>query len=367
MSMSRQLSRQLITTCAMVTSHTNATAERADLPSSRTLWSVHGQKQMLRLWCRLHEKLAKGAAAWLPPTGGGGLALLGDSITESWRGTEFGVRKPRAAGVPRVLRETLGARWPAPLVLGIAGDQTQHLLWRLQHGEAAGSWARTPETLSVLLIGTNNLGAGQRPSEAAAGVLAVASWLLRHTAGRVLVLATLPRGDAWRLRQLCPAPCRRKGAEEAVGRGGVRTRCVCDAARRPRRSFMPAVLRLNALVRPAVAALGGRAAFADCGGDFVAPPGDRSAVRLSLMPDAYAAPLKPQTAKFAPNRPLGGPGGAAPETHACAPLHGAGSIPMPVGIGSWRAAWLPPSTVSRLATTSDLEAVRCNIEARLKP
>ena len=137
---------------------------------------------MLRLWCKLHEKLVKSAATWRPPTGGG-LALLGDSITESWRGTEFGRRVPRAHGVPRVLRETLGTRWPEPLVLGIAGDQTQHLLWRLQHGEAAASWTQAPEMLTVLLIGTNNLGAGQRLAEAAAGVLAAASWLLRHTAG----------------------------------------------------------------------------------------------------------------------------------------------------------------------------------------
>ena len=175
-----RMSHQLqLTACAV---STNSTPERADLPSPRTLWSVRGQKPMLRLWCKLHEKLVKSAATWRPPTGGG-LALLGDSITESWRGTEFGRRVPRAHGVPRVLRETLGARWPEPLVLGIAGDQTQHLLWRLQHGEAAASWTQVPEMLTVLLIGTNNLGAGQRPAEAAAGVLAAASWLLRHTAG----------------------------------------------------------------------------------------------------------------------------------------------------------------------------------------
>ena len=95
---------------------------------------------MLRLWCKLHEKLVKSAATWRPPAGGG-LALLGDSITESWRGTEFGRRVPRAHGVPRVLRETLGTRWPEPLVLGIAGDQTQHLLWRIENGELKGCWS----------------------------------------------------------------------------------------------------------------------------------------------------------------------------------------------------------------------------------
>ena len=225
---------QQLTSCAVVTSRTNSTPERADLPSPRTLWSVRGQKPMLRLWCKLHDKLVKGAATWQQPTGGSGLALLGDSITESWRGTEFGRRVPRAAGVPRVLRETLGTRWPAPLVLGIAGDQTQHLLWRLQQGEAVAPWTQAPGMLSVLLIGTNNLGAGQRPAEAAAGVLAVASWLLRHTAGRVLVLATLPRADAWRLRQLCPAACRREGAAEALGRGSPTSKFVFEGGRRRR-------------------------------------------------------------------------------------------------------------------------------------
>ena len=251
---------------------------------------------MLRLWCRLHEKLARESAAWLPAQGG--LALLGDSITESWRGTELGLRPPRTLGVPRVLHETLGARWPSPLVLGIAGDQTQHLLWRLQSGEAATSWRSDPQMLAAVLIGTNNLGSGQRPSEAASGVLAVTAWLLRHTEGRVLVMATLPRADTWRLRQLCPLSCR-EGVAEAVGRGGVRLRCVCDAARRPRRSFAPAVLRLNARVAAGVQELGradgagrGRVAFVDCGGEFVDPEGAaregggvREGVRRSLMPD----------------------------------------------------------------------------------
>lgn len=37
---------------------------------------------------------------------------------------------------------------------GIAGDQTQNLLWRIQNGEVAGLNPR----LVVLKIGTNNLG-----------------------------------------------------------------------------------------------------------------------------------------------------------------------------------------------------------------
>ena len=61
--------------------------------------------------------------------------LLGDSITEAWRGTSYGNPSERTAGVPAVLHQTLGKQFDAsPLVLAISGDQTQHLLWRLQLG-----------------------------------------------------------------------------------------------------------------------------------------------------------------------------------------------------------------------------------------
>ena len=293
----------------------NLTAPEApDEPSPRSLWSVRGRPHMLRSWCRLHKKLVREAATYdhwsVPSHSGSRLVLLGDSITESWRGTEFGARPPRTAGVPRVLREGLGARWPSPLVLGIAGDQTQHVLWRLEHGEASAAMAVDPHMLCALLIGTNNLGFGQRPAEAAAGVLAVVSWLLRHTAGRVLVMASLPRGDgAWRLRALCPTSCRdgcmAPGLSSSVARppacrefvkGKLRWRCVCDAARRPRRSFMPAIARLNELVRARVEALrardGASAAwrlgYVDCGAPFVGPTtsSGTTTVRRALMPDA---------------------------------------------------------------------------------
>ena len=99
--------------------------ERSDLPSPRTRWSVKGSKPLHRLWCRLHKRLAREASEWEAHQGARWrLMLLGDSITESWRGTELGNRPSRARGVPRVLKETFAA-WPKPLVLGIAGDQTQ--------------------------------------------------------------------------------------------------------------------------------------------------------------------------------------------------------------------------------------------------
>ena len=44
------------------------------------------------------------------------------------------------------------------MVLGIAADHTQHLLWRLSNGELSAPMAADPNLIAVLLIGTNNLG-----------------------------------------------------------------------------------------------------------------------------------------------------------------------------------------------------------------
>ena len=59
----------------------------------------------------------------------------------------------RARGCPQVLEQ----KFPdySPLVLAISGDQTQHLLWRLQNGEWPSS---IPTATVVVMIGTNNLG-----------------------------------------------------------------------------------------------------------------------------------------------------------------------------------------------------------------
>lgn len=63
------------------------------------------------------------------------------SITDwwSWQGATIFNRYYAALGVANY---------------GIAADQTQHVLWRIQNGEIAGLNPR----LVVLKIGTNNLG-----------------------------------------------------------------------------------------------------------------------------------------------------------------------------------------------------------------
>jgi hypothetical protein len=77
------------------------------------------------------------------------------------------------------------------LALGVSGDRTENLLWRLANGETAGLAPK----LTVLEIGTNNLGFGHSAEATAYGVQAV-----------VRAFATLGR-----LRSLslsCQACCR---------------------------------------------------------------------------------------------------------------------------------------------------------------
>lgn len=102
------------------------------------------------------------------------LLLLGDSITEAWRG-----------------QKALWAERFAPLKaanLGMSGDCTQHLLWRLRNGAL-----ETRPKAAMLLIGSNNLGWGKQSVESTvAGVEAVVAEL---RGARMLLLGLFPRGE----------------------------------------------------------------------------------------------------------------------------------------------------------------------------
>lgn len=104
------------------------------------------------------------------------VAFLGDSITQWWE----------EAGKP-----VWDAYFPPlrPTNFGFGGDQTQHVLWRLQHGELIGLHPK----LVVLLIGTNNVGTCS-PDQIKEGVGAIVQTLkdkLPET--RILLLALFPR------------------------------------------------------------------------------------------------------------------------------------------------------------------------------
>jgi beta-glucosidase len=103
------------------------------------------------------------------------LLFLGDSITQGWNNNETWKRfyAPRKAAN-----------------MGIGGDRTQHVLYRMEHGALDGIHPRT----AVVMIGTNNLGANST-EEIAAGIQAIVDRLgskLPET--KVLLLGVFPRG-----------------------------------------------------------------------------------------------------------------------------------------------------------------------------
>lgn len=120
------------------------------------------------------------------------LVFLGDSITQGWENPD----------VQREVWEPFYAK-RKPANMGIGGDRTQHVLWRLDHGNIDGL---SPK-LVVLMIGTNNSnGTDNTAEEIADGIKAIVSNLrekLPET--KVLLLAIFPRGEH-------PNPQREKNA-----------------------------------------------------------------------------------------------------------------------------------------------------------
>lgn len=119
------------------------------------------------------------------------LILIGDSITQGWEGAGKDVwakhYTPRNA-----------------VNLGIGGDRTQHVLWRLDHGNIDGIKPK----LAVLMIGTNNSNANDNTAEEiGAGIAGIVKKLReRLPQTKVLILAVFPRGAS-------PNPQREKNAK----------------------------------------------------------------------------------------------------------------------------------------------------------
>ena len=109
------------------------------------------------------------------------LLFVGDSITDAWRG-----------GPQNALYQQ---RWGKhnPLNIGISGDKTEHVLWRLDHSEVEGI---KPKAV-VLMIGTNNLGNAPKatPEQTADGIRCVVERLREKLPdAKILLLGVFPRG-----------------------------------------------------------------------------------------------------------------------------------------------------------------------------
>ena len=141
-------------------------------------------------WLRTADELVASALR-----GGHRLVFVGDSITEGWLGD--GENVWRAVFAPRHAIE-----------VGIGGDRTQHVLWRLDYQLLAALAAPNNDVRAcVVMIGTNNSnGSDYTAEEIGQGIVAVVK---RLRAGlpkaKVLLLAIFPRGEK-------PNPQREKNA-----------------------------------------------------------------------------------------------------------------------------------------------------------
>jgi beta-glucosidase len=111
--------------------------------------------------------------------GNADLLFVGDSITQGWE------------KVPQVWDEYFGKY--KPLNAGIRGDGTQHVLWRLEHGNIDGIKPR----VAVVMIGTNNSNKAEFTAEQIAeGVETIVCTLrTKLPETKVLLLAIFPRGS----------------------------------------------------------------------------------------------------------------------------------------------------------------------------
>jgi lysophospholipase L1-like esterase len=122
-------------------------------------------------WVARHDRFVD-----IAKQGGVGLLFLGDSITDGWR--TRGSNVWNKAYAPRHAAN-----------FGIGGDRTEHVLWRIDHGELDGI---KPKVV-VLMIGTNNSNSNS-PTEIADAIKLIIGKIHAKTPGsKVLLLGVFPR------------------------------------------------------------------------------------------------------------------------------------------------------------------------------
>jgi lysophospholipase L1-like esterase len=130
-------------------------------------------------WIKRHESFNAKVTA---NQGNIDLAFIGDSITQGWEGRG------------KVVWEKYYSHRKS-LNLGIGGDRTQHVLWRMDNGNLDGIQPK----VAVIMIGTNNSADDRNTAnEMVDGVRAIVGQLrskLPQT--RLLLLGIFPRGDVF--------------------------------------------------------------------------------------------------------------------------------------------------------------------------
>src|SRR5262245_24761254 len=103
------------------------------------------------------------------------VVFVGDSITDGWRGQR------------RLWKERFEPL--KTLNLGIGGDRTQHVIWRLQNGELDGYQPK----VFMMMIGTNNMGSNTEEEIAAGNKAIIEEIHKKHPDAKILLLGIFPR------------------------------------------------------------------------------------------------------------------------------------------------------------------------------
>ncbi len=107
--------------------------------------------------------------------------FVGDSITENW--LEAGEETWRLHFAARAIN------------VGVAGDRTENILWRLQNGHLPEKCGKIGWI--VMLAGTNNLTDGDSPADVARGIGSIVNLLLeRCPSARILLMGVFPRSGS---------------------------------------------------------------------------------------------------------------------------------------------------------------------------
>src|SRR5438105_5063197 len=146
--------------------------------------------------------------------GEGDVIFLGDSITHGWEGQ-------------KAWQEHFGSF--KPVNLGIGGDQTGHVLWRITEGHELEN---LKPKAAVIMIGTNNIG-GHTAQQIAGGIKAIVEELKHQKPHlKILVLGVFPRGGS-------------SDAERSLEQISEGVQPINEELKKEK----PDVKRLNALVR----------------------------------------------------------------------------------------------------------------------
>ena len=151
---------------------------KQELDSARKKYRVHsaiiGEPRAGEWWMKRHQSMNKNAKKQHD------LLFIGDSITQGWEGSGKGTWEKYYAN-----RKALN--------LGISGDRTEHVIWRLDNGNLRN---QRKAKAAVVMIGTNNTGhIMQDPTEVYDGVERILSTLrARCPQAKILLLGVFPRG-----------------------------------------------------------------------------------------------------------------------------------------------------------------------------